>query len=97
MTSNNDSESNRILTASYEDTTQTQNFDQPLPLLAEDHSTEQKTAYLGSLRSAVTKMQEEINVFLTKKMEEDKASVNKPQEVDDAKEEENYGEEVVEE
>ena len=35
-------------------------------------STAAKIAYLSALRSAVTRLQEEVNVFLTEKMEEDK-------------------------
>lgn len=51
-------------------------------------------AYLASLRSAAAKIQEDINRELTKRMEEDKAREGK---LDEVKEEENYGEEVVEE
>jgi hypothetical protein len=45
-------------------------------------------------------MQEQINKELTARMEEDKArdaEGTKPKVVDDAKEEDNYGEEIVEE
>lgn len=66
-----------------------------------------KTAYLAELRKATAKMQEQINTELTTRMEEDKAreasdangnSASKGKGVvDEAKEEDNYGEEVVEE
>ncbi|OQE36164.1 hypothetical protein PENCOP_c012G01838 [Penicillium coprophilum] len=46
-----------------------------------------KQAHLSELQSLVPKLQDQINVFLTERMEEDKK---------EAKEEENYGEEVVE-
>lgn len=50
--------------------------------------------YLLSLRSAVAKLQDDVNKELTARMEEDKAREGKAEEV---KEEENYGEEVVDE
>ena len=57
-------------------------------------TTEGKTAYLSALRGSVTKLQGELNTFLTEKMEEDKALASMAgQKVDDKKEEENYGEE----
>ncbi|KAE8442044.1 hypothetical protein EG329_003901 [Mollisiaceae sp. DMI_Dod_QoI] len=64
-----------------------------------------RTAYLGSLRTAVADLQEKINTELTSRMEEDKAreastngtSAPKSKGVDESKEEDNYGEEVVEE
>ncbi|TAQ85669.1 hypothetical protein B7494_g6011 [Chlorociboria aeruginascens] len=63
-----------------------------------------RTTYLSSLRIATAKMQEVINQELTARMEDDKANgaltigsgVSKSK-VDEAKEEDNYGEEVVEE
>lgn len=56
-----------------------------------------KTQYLASLRAAVSKAQDAINKELTACMEEDKARDAKNAGVDDAKAEENYGEEVAEE
>jgi hypothetical protein len=59
-----------------------------------------ETSYLSALRKAAAKMQEQINKELTARMEEDKArdaEGTKPKVVDDAKEEDNYGEEIVEE
>lgn len=61
-----------------------------------------KTKYLSDLRKATATMQEQINKELTQRMEEDKAqeaarSGKAPKRaVDEAKEEENYGEEVPE-
>ncbi|TVY54668.1 hypothetical protein LCER1_G003646 [Lachnellula cervina] len=68
---------------------------QPLP----PHPTpSNKTAYLSALRKATSQMQEEINKELTMRMEEDKAVASKGKGgVDEAKEEDNYGEEVPEE
>ncbi|KAF2839670.1 hypothetical protein M501DRAFT_1003119, partial [Patellaria atrata CBS 101060] len=55
-------------------------------------------AHLSALRSSVLQLQSSINDFLTQKMEEDKASsaTNGHVALDEAKEEQNYGEEVVE-
>ena len=70
-----------------------------------EFTTKEKTAYLSGLRSSVTAMQNEINVFLTQKMEEDKAAENNGAGasrsaqngvIDETKEEELYGEELVE-
>ena len=64
-----------------------------------------KTAYLGALRKATTKMQKQINAELTARMEGDQiresgstngASKSKGV-IDEAQEEDNYGEEVAEE
>ncbi|KAF7163571.1 hypothetical protein CNMCM5623_008420 [Aspergillus felis] len=63
-------------------------------------NTKVKVAYLSELRSLVPKLQEEINVFLTERMEEDKKEAEaqgRQLSAKEAKEEENYGEEVVEE
>jgi hypothetical protein len=64
-----------------------------------------RTAYLSALRKAVIDMQERVNKELTSRMEEDKVretgAANGIEKnggvVDEAKEEDNYGEEVVEE
>jgi hypothetical protein len=65
-----------------------------------------KAAYFGALREATAKMQDHINAELTARMEEDKvreadSSTNGASKakgvVDETKEEDNYGEEVVEE
>ncbi|OJJ47070.1 hypothetical protein ASPZODRAFT_1888916 [Penicilliopsis zonata CBS 506.65] len=55
-----------------------------------------KTAYLAELRSKVTVLQGDINVFLTERMEEDKTAAEaqgRTVSEQEAKEEENYGEE----
>ena len=54
-----------------------------------------KQAHLSALQSLVPKLQDQINVFLTERMEEDK-KVQGHLSAQEAKEEENYGEEVVE-
>lgn len=67
-------------------------------------STAEKTAYLSTLRKAREELQDKINQELTKRMEEDIARVEaavgsggSAKGVDEGKEEENYGEEVVDE
>lgn len=55
-----------------------------------------KQSHLTTLQSLIPKLQEEINVFLTERMEEDKKAQGAISEKE-AREEENYGEEVVEE
>jgi hypothetical protein len=67
--------------------------------------TADRVAYLTALRKATAELQERINTELTQRMEEDKAreatgeagkgKKNGP--VDEGKEEENYGEEVIDE
>ncbi|EKV04982.1 EKC/KEOPS complex, subunit Gon7 [Penicillium digitatum] len=54
-----------------------------------------KQAHLSALQSLVPKLQVQINIFLTERMEEDKKVQGKFSE-QEAKEEENYGEEVIE-
>ena len=64
---------------------------------------EDKTKYLKDLRKATSLVQEQVNRELTQRMEEDKAreaaTQGKPakKDIDEEKEEENYGEEVAEE
>lgn len=87
-------------------------FQQPLstPLPAQQNgdspSVTAKSAYLSDLRSSVTKLQAEINGFLTKRMEEDNKRAAEAQgggkdaaaqRERERKEEENYGEENVDE
>lgn len=61
--------------------------------------TTDRTTYLAALRKATAEMQDTINKELTSRMEEDKAreGTAKAKAIDEAKEEDNYGEEVVEE
>lgn len=71
-----------------------------LPTLPATASVDEKTKYLNSLREAITSAQDQINKELTQRMEDDKAllAAGAPgAKIDDAKEEENYGEEVPEE
>ncbi|KAK1140869.1 hypothetical protein N8T08_009742 [Aspergillus melleus] len=59
-----------------------------------------KVTYLSELRKLVPTLQNDINVFLTERMEEDKKLAEaQGQKISakEAQEEENYGEEVVEE
>lgn len=70
-------------------------FDQPLPMYAEEPSPTERTAYLAALRTSITDAQDQINAFLTQKMKEDIAKAGAASAEDDAKAEENYGEEVV--
>ncbi len=72
---------------------------QRLPALATPKPAD-RVEYLTSLREAVATMQEEINKNLTARMEEDKAReaivVNGTKaNLNESKEEDNYGEEVV--
>ncbi|KAL8717695.1 MAG: hypothetical protein Q9225_005085 [Loekoesia sp. 1 TL-2023] len=84
------------LTASYTSPSASKTFTHSLPSAATT-STAEKTQYLSTLRQSVTKLQDEVNAFLTEKMEEDKAlAVKAGVKVDEKKEEENYGEENVE-
>jgi hypothetical protein len=71
-------------------------FKEALPAISKDPSTEERTAYLTALRTSITGMQDQVNVFLTKKMEEDNQKAGAAAAAQDAKEEENYGEESVE-
>jgi hypothetical protein len=77
------------------------------PIPAIDSAVADKTTYLSELRTSIKTLQEQINVFLTQKMEEgklqpvtDKDSVplkKAERKTTDEEEEENYGEEGVEE
>ena len=77
-----------------------QTLSSSLPSLPAALDVEQKTAYLSALRASVTTMQSDINVLLTQKMEEDKASECRKDGVksatQDDRAEELYGEEDVE-
>lgn len=89
-----------ILKADYSSPSTTKTFEHTLPSLSSDpastKSTKEKTQYLSSLRQSVVKLQDEVNDFLTAKMEEDKAlAATAGQKIDDKAEEENYGEEGV--
>ena len=89
-------DSGTALQADYASPNVTRSFTHPLPP-ASNASTEEKTKYLSALRQSVVKLQEEVNGFLTTKMEEDKAlAAGAGMKIDDKAEEENYGEEKVE-
>ncbi|KAF5233673.1 hypothetical protein FANTH_12472 [Fusarium anthophilum] len=64
-----------------------------LPAISSPASTTDKSSYLKALRASVTDTQDTINKELTARMEQDKAR----DAAAEAKEEENYGEEVQEE
>ncbi|KAF2848737.1 hypothetical protein T440DRAFT_145541 [Plenodomus tracheiphilus IPT5] len=69
-----------------------QTFSSPLPALASSSppTTTARTAYLADLQTNLRALQATLNTFLTQKMADDKAA-------DDARDEETYGEEVVDE
>lgn len=84
------------LTATYTAPNESKRLTYALPNTSANLSTEDRTAYLTTLRSSVSKLQAEVNTFLTQKMAEEAQSTtadSKP--VDEAKEEANYGEEVI--
>lgn len=87
------------LKADYSSPTTTRTFALSLPSAsASTRSTKEKTSYLSVLRKSVVQLQDDINGFLTTKMEEDKAlAAEAGTKTDDKKEEEKYGEEGVEE
>lgn len=93
----------QILSAVYHSPTN-EPFTTTLPISAPPtDKTTDRTAYLSCLRKATTELQERINTELTARMEEDKArgangnGIAKAKGVDEAKEEDTYGEEVPEE
>ena len=102
-TTNGTKESFQLLTASYNSPTNAPfAFTKRLPTPATS-STADRVAYLSKLRAATTELQKTINEELTQRMEEDKIRTasgavegSKICVVDEGKEEENYGEEVVE-
>ena len=86
-----------VLKASYSAPNSSKTFEHLLPP-TDTSSAEGKSEYLSTLRGSVTKLQDQINTFLTGKMEEDKAlAATAGQKFDDKKEEERYGEEEEEE
>ncbi|KUJ13150.1 uncharacterized protein LY89DRAFT_153390 [Mollisia scopiformis] len=103
--SSNSSRTHQILSATYNSPTNapfTHTTKLPTPATT---APKDRTAYLSSLKAAVADLQDDINTDLTSRMEEDKAreasangtSRSKAKGVDESKEEDNYGEEVVEE
>ncbi|KAF1938107.1 hypothetical protein EJ02DRAFT_447019 [Clathrospora elynae] len=79
------------LSATYTDpTSASHTFSSELPALSAPPSTSERVAYLAELSSSLKTLQKDVNEFLTQKMADDKAA-------DDAKDEETYGEELVDE
>lgn len=85
----------QCLTADYKSDAGQKQFKHDIGVVSEISSTKDRVEYLDKLRSSVTVLQEEVNAFLTKKMDEDKALSEKDKKLDDKKEEENYGEEIA--
>lgn len=86
------------LTAVYTSPTATNTFSSPLQSSpTQASSSTQKSQYLGDLRQKVAHLQDDINHFLTKKMDQDKAATEGAASNDEDMEEQMYGEEVVDE
>ena len=86
------------LRADYADSEGTTTFTEPVGILRTPHSVQDKTAYLSKLRSSVIKLQDDVNAFLTQKMELEKRRQGpNVKAVEDLTAEANYGEEVVDE
>ncbi|KXT07324.1 hypothetical protein AC578_509 [Pseudocercospora eumusae] len=91
------------LVACYNSPTSTQVFSHELrrpPKDGDDSSVDKKTAYLAELRGNAAKLQAEVNSFLTRKMDEEKAAeaeaykgARRSSKKDEEREEEMYGEE----
>lgn len=89
---------NITLSGAYSSPDSTRSFEHPIssPLPSDTKDqTNAKIADLAELKEQVPKLQNDINVFLTARMEEDKKSAEVSEK--EKKEEENYGEENVEE
>ncbi|KAI5270045.1 hypothetical protein E4T47_06563 [Aureobasidium subglaciale] len=85
------------LTAVYTSPTATNTFSAPLSSApTKTTSSQEKSQYLGDLRDKAIQMQEDINQYLTKKMDEDKAATEgAANSKDEDLEEQMYGEELV--
>ncbi|KLU91985.1 hypothetical protein MAPG_10932 [Magnaporthiopsis poae ATCC 64411] len=98
-----DSKNTSVVSATYnspanESFTATSNITTTTPIPSAALSLEDKTKFLQDLRASVAAVQDQVNKELTQRMDEDKArEVAAGATVDEAKEEENYGEEVVDE
>lgn len=82
---------NDQLTATYKSPSDQKTFSSKLPAARAD-DVKGKTVYLSTVRSNITSVQTDVNAFLTKKMEDDKAVGDRKTD-QDAKAEEMYGEE----
>ncbi|KAI4727133.1 hypothetical protein E4T49_05078 [Aureobasidium sp. EXF-10728] len=86
------------LTAVYTSPTATNTFSSPLESTpTQQPSPSEKSQYLAQLRQKVAQLQDDINQFLTKKMDDDKAATDGAASKDEDMEEDMYGEEVVDE
>ena len=85
------------LTVQYSSSNSAQSFSHRLPILDTSPSPDQRTSYFSALSVSAKAMQKEINDYLTRKMEEDKAATAaKSDASNEEKEEANYGEEMDE-
>lgn len=89
--------SSQKLTADYNASlSESHSFSHPLPVYSNTPSTESRKAYLSALHASIGKLQDEVNSFLTQKMEDDqKTAIDGRGIMDEVKEEQNYGEEVI--
>ncbi|KAF2479155.1 hypothetical protein BDY17DRAFT_50729 [Neohortaea acidophila] len=92
--------SKSALTANYNSPDTTHLFTSQLPSESTDtktQSVQEKTEFLQALRTGISQVQGDVNVFLTKRMEEEKAAAGAPSgtaaSAREQKEEEMYGEE----
>lgn len=82
------------LVVSYKSPRGAKTFSMDLPALPHTQNVDEKTTYLASLRTNASKIQAEINTFLTQKMEEDKAAeTGQIKTANEDREEDMYGEE----
>ncbi|KIV80107.1 hypothetical protein PV11_07629 [Exophiala sideris] len=100
-------ESSSVLRATYQSPTGSKDFQHVISAphngATKSLDVQAKTKYLSDLRASSKKLQEDINKFLTEKMEEDKRAQGQvntigasKQKAEDELEEETYGEEVPE-
>jgi hypothetical protein len=95
-TASDDMPEQQQLAARYSAAGDHKDFALPLPAVPADGAdVDTKTAYLSELRANASKLQGEINVFLTQKMEDDKAAEggSKKKSAAEEREEQMYGEE----
>jgi len=85
------------LTADYNaPSSESRSFSHSLPLCSSTPSTEGRRAYLSALHASIGKLQDEVNSFLTQKMEDDRKTATDGRGImDEVKEEQNYGEEAI--
>jgi hypothetical protein len=89
-------QSTPLLSASYNNPTESNLITVPLPTCPAEPSTDERTNYLTALRQSIISLQSDINVFLTQKMDQDKMQSAAPaSSANEDREEENYGEELL--